>query len=221
MFLGQNLLNFENMIERQKKKESFIRLATSGKLHPMQVMLYLAIIASGFLFLILSGMYGLQRFSNANYSLDMEMPRAFILSTLMMLISSYTIVQARQYFFSDEIKKSVKYLFFTLLLGLAFGASQIIGWIELYTATTDALLPNVASSYVYVISGIHFFHVLFGLGYLMAVIFKTYMRTKDVVAELIMVTNPFEKRKLDLLSHYWHYIDFLWVFLFTVFVFTF
>lgn len=209
------------MIERQKKKESLIRLATSGKLHPMQVMLYLAIIASGFLFLILTGMYGLQRFSNANSSLDMEMPRAFILSTLMMLTSSYTIVQARQYFFSDEIKKSVKYLFFTLLLGFAFGASQIIGWIELYAATIDPLLPNIATSYVYVISGIHFFHVLFGLGYLMAILFKTYMRTKDLVAELIMVTNPYEKRKVDSLTRYWHYIDFLWIFLFIVFVLTF
>lgn len=209
------------MIERQKKKESLIRLATSGKLHPMQVMLYLAIIASGFLFLILTGMYGLQRFSNANSSLDMEMPRAFILSTLMMLTSSYTIVQARQYFFSDEIKKSVKYLFFTLLLGFAFGASQIIGWIELYAATIDPLLPNIATSYVYVISGIHFFHVLFGLGYLMAILFKTYMRTKDLVAELIIVTNPYEKRKVDSLTRYWHYIDFLWIFLFIVFVLTF
>lgn len=209
------------MLERKKKKQSFIRLASSGKLHPLQVMLYLAIIASGFLFLILTTMYGLQRFSVANSNLDMQIPRAFILSTLMMLTSSYTIVQARQYFFNDEIKKTIKYLFFTLLLGFAFGATQIFGWIELYAATNHSLLPNVASSYVYVISGIHFFHVLFGLGYLMAVLFKTYMRSKDIVAELIMVTNPYEKQKVDTLTRYWHYIDFLWVFLFIVFVFTF
>lgn len=209
------------MIDRQKKKESFIRLATSGKLHPFQVMLYLGMTASGFLFLILTTMYGLQRFSSANSGLSMEIPRAFILSTLIMLGSSYTLIQAKQYFFNDQIKKSVNYLFFTLLLGFAFGAAQIVGWIELYSKTDSSLHPNVASSYVYVISGIHFFHVLFGLGYLLVVLYKTYLRTKDVVAELIMVTNPFEKRKLDLLSRYWHYVDGLWLFLFLVFVLTF
>lgn len=221
MFFDQNLLKFGYMIERQKKKESFIRLATSGKLHPFQVMLYLGMAASGFLFLILTTMYGLQRFSAGNTVLSMEIPRAFILSTLMMLGSSYTMVQARQSFFNDQIKKSVNYLFFTLLLGFAFGAAQIIGWVELYGTTDQSLHPNVASSYVYVISGIHFFHVLFGLGYLLAVLYRTYLRTKDVVAELIMVTNPFEKRKLDLLSGYWHYVDGLWLFLFLVFVLTF
>ncbi|MCX7743631.1 MAG: cytochrome c oxidase subunit 3 [Flavobacteriales bacterium] len=209
------------MIDRQKKKESLIRLATSGKLHPYQVMLYLGMAASGFLFLILTTMYGLQRFSDENSRFTMEIPRAFILSTLIMLGSSYTLKQAKQYFFNDYIKKSVTYLLYTLLLGFAFGAAQILGWIDLYSKTQNSLHPNVASSYVYVISGIHFFHVLFGLGYLLAILYKTYMRAKDLVAELIMVTNPFEKRKIDMLSRYWHYVDGLWLFLFLVFVLTF
>ena len=209
------------MIKPQKKKESFIKKATSGKLHPFQVMLYLGMTASGFLFLILTTMYGLQRFSAGNTVLAMEIPRAFILSTLMMLGSSYTMVQARQLFFSDQIKKAVSYLLFTLLLGFAFSATQIIGWVELYAATGQSLYPNVASSYVYVISGIHFFHVLFGLGFLLAILIKNFIKSKDIVAELLLITNPSEKQKMDLLSRYWHYIDGLWLFLFLVFVLTF
>ncbi len=209
------------MIEPPKKKVSLIKKATSGQLHPFQIMLYLAMTASGFLFLILTTMYGLQRFSASNFNLAMEIPRSFILSTLIMLGSSFTIRKAKQLFFVDQTKKSVIYLFFTLLLGLAFSTSQIFGWIELYAANHQSYHPNVASSYVYVISGIHFFHVLFGLAFLIITLLRTYIRSKDPVAELILITNPFEKQKLDLMSRYWHYIDGLWLFLFMVFVLTF
>jgi cytochrome c oxidase subunit 3 len=209
------------MIEPQKKKESFIKKATSGKLHPFQIMLYLGMTASGFLFLILTTMYALQRFSAYNFNLAMEIPRPFILSTLMLLASSYTMIKARQLFFNDQNQKSVNFLFITLILGLAFTASQIFGWIELYAATSQSLYPNVASSYVYVISGIHFFHVLFGLGFLLAILIKNFIKSKDIVAELLLITNPSEKQKMDLLSRYWHYVDGLWVFLFLVFVLTF
>lgn len=209
------------MIEPQKKKESFIKKATSGKLHPFQIMLYLGMTASGFLFLILTTMYALQRFSAYNFNLAMEIPRPFILSTLMLLASSYTMIKARQLFFNDQNQKSVNFLFITLLLGLAFTASQIFGWIELYAATSQSLYPNVASSYVYVISGIHFFHVLFGLGFLLTILIKNFIKSKDIVAELLLITNPSEKQKMDLLSRYWHYVDGLWVFLFLVFVLTF
>jgi cytochrome c oxidase subunit 3 len=87
----------------------------------------------------------------------------------------------------------------TLSLGLLFVAGQYLAWLQLrsqgwYVAT------NPSSSFFYVFTFIHAAHVLGGLGGLVAVILKL---NKGVL----------RRSTLDATSHYWHFMDALWLYL--------
>jgi cytochrome c oxidase subunit 3 len=63
---------------------------------------------------------------------------------------------------------------------------------------------NVAGSFLYVIPGLHMFHVLFGL---LSLAFTRYKAGKGAYTQS-------EHLGVDLTATYWHFMDFLWVYLF-------
>lgn len=210
------------MLQGQRNTKRGIPLLPDvRKMHPYHTMLYFAMAASGFLFLVLMGLYTAQRFRPSNMTLDLELPKAFIFSTLVLLFCSFAFMKARQHFRKDALKTTLRYLTAGLSLGMVFTALQIIGWIEFYSFGYGLPTSNVASSYVFFITGIHFMHMLIALGFGLAAWIKCFRKSRHVVDELILLTNPFEKQKMDMLARFWHYVDFLWVCLFICFVLTF
>jgi cytochrome c oxidase subunit 3 len=63
---------------------------------------------------------------------------------------------------------------------------------------------NAASSYFYVLSGLHLLHLFGGLLYLFAIIMMSFLGRLDEKNSL----------KPKLAGIYWHFLDFLWVYLF-------
>jgi cytochrome c oxidase subunit III len=167
------------------------------------------------------GLYVLQRFQTEALASPIFLPKAFVVSTLILLGSSYLFSRARLALREDKVKLTLNYLFGIFGMGLLFSVFQCIGWAELYSGGLGFPNMNVASSYVYVITGIHLIHVLMALGLISMFIFQLRKRTRDVVAELLYVTNPYEKRKFEIVSGFWHFVDALWVVLFVVFLLTF
>lgn len=191
------------------------------RLHPYQTMMYMAMVGSGFLFLVMLVSYTAQRFQSDNILLNIHLPKSFFVSTALMLLSAAAIKLARKYSQKDKLKKCTWMLGSVLLLAVAFTVFQVIGWLEFYRSGFGAPTKNVASTYVYVLSGIHMFHVLLGIGFLLYVFIPFLKNSRNVVTELILVTNPYQKKKMNMLFVFWNYIDVVWLVMFFYFAITF
>jgi len=58
-----------------------------------------------------------------------------------------------------------------------------------------------------------------GLAFLCYLLVNTIWVSKDPIRTLIMVTNPYEKIKLQIFVIYWQFLDMLWLVLFFYFLF--
>jgi cytochrome c oxidase subunit III len=133
------------------------------------------------------------------------LPSVLYLNTVVLLASSVTLEVSRRRVaaFMGGLRGSVpspaRWLYITLSLGLLFVAGQYIAWRQL-SAQGLYLATNPSSSFFYVFTAAHALHLLGGLGGLVRVIHKL---------------NKFALRRstLDATSHYWHFMDVLWVYL--------
>jgi cytochrome c oxidase subunit 3 len=204
-----------------KSSESIERPSERLPLHPLKTLLFFCMAASGLLFLVMLSMYTAQRFHGANAKLSIELPKFFVLSTLCMVGSSVLITYCQRAFGKEKLKQALFFSSSALITGLAFLFCQAWGWMEFFSMGFGFPTVNVASSYVYVISGIHFAHMIGGLSALSYMIFQHQKILGDPVKELIFFTNPFEKTKVDLIAAYWHFTDVVWLILFVYFLLTF
>jgi len=115
-------------------------------------------------------------------------------------------------------KIAILSLVVTFVLGLMFLNFQYQGWLEL-TGTGIELDGNPSGSFVYVISGLHFAHILGGLLAMFFVILGLMWRNRKPVKKLMEDTNPERNTSLKLMTTYWHFVGLLWVYLFIFFQF--
>jgi len=188
------------------------------RIHPFKTTLFIAMGASGILWLFLLGGYAFS-FANANNTgLTISLiPKAFIISSMLLLVSSYSISGLAQAFDRDEPKNLVRRLGATLVLTVLFAIGQLVGWLELLSAGIDNDKFG-DSTYFYVLSGLHIVHVVAGLAGLVYVFIYMLYHTADPVKNLILVTNPFQRLKLELLTNYWHFMNATWGILFLYFL---
>jgi cytochrome c oxidase subunit III len=135
----------------------------------------------------------------------LTLPGILYLNTLVLIASSVALELARRRvgaFMKEravEAAKPTLWLYVTLFLGLLFVAGQYVAWMQL-RAQGLYLATNPNSSFFYVLTVIHALHVSGGLGGLGRVIFKLNNAT-------------LRKSTLDATSHYWHFMDALWIYL--------
>jgi len=141
--------------------------------------------------------------------LEFRLPNIFFINTVVMLLSSLAIHSAYLAF-----KKGNEFLYKGLLvvsfiLGFAFVVLQYKGWLDL-TAIGVELTGNPAGSFIYVISGVHAAHVLGGLAVILVAMIQAFSLKYKVT----------KKRKLrfELTLIYWHFVDFLWIYLLIFFL---
>ncbi len=203
-------------MQKEKKAPWFQKIEN---MHPYRTILYLGMFSSGLLFFFLTTAFVLSQPGSGVYD-QFIIPKSFILSTLIILVSTYTSGQITPGFLSDQPEKAKKYLFYTFLLGLFFSASQFLGWTELSEMGIDFRgLPS--GSFLYLLSGIHLFHLAGALIYALVLLVQISKKEKDPVKSLILLTNPYEKMKLDLFSVYWKFMDAVWLILFLLFLWMF
>jgi len=185
---------------------------------PLLMLLYLALIGITMLFVTLVAMYVASRAQNALPSGVHPFPRYFSLSTVVLLVSSYTLAQAPRLYRADDLPSLGRCLAATLVLGCIFSGLQVQGWREL--VQQGVLFTGERSgTFVYVISGLHVAHVVAGLLFLLAQLLRTLHASRDAVRTLVFIRNPYHLRQLRALLTYWHFIDALWVALFGMFLF--
>lgn len=198
----------------EKTKESWIQKIEN--MHPYQTLMYLGMFGSGLIFLFMTLAFLGSDPGNME-SISFKMPKSFILSTLIILMSGYTASNMLIHYKEERIKKLKDSLLTTFLLGLIFTVLQFIGWKELTMMGVDFKgLPS--GSFLYVLSGIHIFHLVGAMIFSILMVYKYHQTEKDEIKHLLLLTNPYEKMRIQLFTTYWHFMDLIWIVLFLIFV---
>lgn len=149
-----------------------------------------------------------------------SMPLVFVsLMTFILIFSSVTMVLAVQAGHRMERKKVIYYMFLTILGGLAFLGCQAWEWTHLHEQGAwwgRNPFPNVDgtqastnfTNYFFTITGFHGFHVFSGVIINIIMLIMTWKGTFQRRGHYEMI----EKAGL-----YWHFVDLVWVFVFTCF----
>ena len=191
------------------------------RLPPLLVAGYLAMLAITVMFVMLVGAYIATRLHSGVPTGLHPLPRYFSLSTIVLIVSSYTIGQASRLYAQDDLSSLARCLLATLLLGCIFAGLQVLGWRELMLngVTFQGYTSSGSGQFVYLISALHIAHLLGGMLFLLALLLRVTHADRDAVRSLVFIRNPYHRRQLQLLATYWHFIDVLWVALFAVFLF--
>ncbi|ALW86076.1 cytochrome c oxidase subunit III [Hymenobacter sedentarius] len=210
----------ENQVGARRRSSPFGRIE---RMPPLMVVLYLVILAITIMFVMLVAAYVTTRLRSGVPTGLHSLPRYFSLSTIVLLLSSYTMAQAPRLYADDDLSSLARCLGATLLLGCVFAGLQVLGWRELMT--TGVPFQGAASSssgqFIYLISALHVAHLLGGMLFLLALLLRVLHADRDAVRTLVFIRNPYHRRQLGMLGTYWHFIDVLWVALFAVFLFLF
>lgn len=189
------------------------------RLHPYEMLLYLGMIGSGLIFLFLTVAF---LFSGRNLLAGMNesVPTAFLISTFLLVISGFTATSIRLAYQEENTVKLLRSLRNTVFLGLTFTILQLVGWYELEAKGIEFTgIPS--GSFLYVLSGIHIFHLLGAMLFALILYVQLAKGRTDHIRGLIIYTNPFEKMRLRLFTVYWHFMDAIWLILFLLFVVSF
>lgn len=125
--------------------------------------------------------------------------------TLILLTSSFTCGIGMLYARMEDKKKTLLFFGITFLLGLAFLSLEFS---EFYTLFTEGNTPQKSAflSSFFTLVGTHGVHIIAGLLWLF--ILLVYCMRKGLTSSVV--------RKLTLLSLFWHFLDIVWIFIFTV-----
>lgn len=178
--------------------------------HPYNVMLFLTLIAITALFLALSISFIYTRVQSGVGAV--KIPLLFGFNTLILLASSFTMFRAKKAYRNDETTVYQQALKHTIWLTLAFLLMQLVAWNQLFERNIFVHTDNSAG-YLYVLSFLHFAHVIAGLPFLVLFFRTAKLQMKEPVTVLVYFSDPEKRLKLRLLSIYWHFLDGLWIFL--------
>ncbi len=136
---------------------------------------------------------------------DLELPQAFFISTAIIILSSVTYFMAKLAVGRNNQKQGTLFLLATLALGISFIALQFVGFSQMlengyyFTGPTS----SIKMSYVFLIAAVHIVHLIAGLISLLVVL----------VQQLKGKYMPGNMLGLELGATFWHFLDFLWVYL--------
>lgn len=124
--------------------------------------------------------------------------------TLLLLFSTVTCGFAMLYSLKNNVKGVIGWLIATFLLGAGFIAMELTEFTHLVHEGNSWTRSAFLSSF-FTLVGTHGLHVTFGLLWMLVMIFQ--------VAFQGINTDTF--RRLVIFSLFWHFLDFVWIFIFT------
>jgi cytochrome c oxidase subunit 3 len=151
---------------------------------------------------------------------DMHLPLVFVsLMTFILIMSSVTMVLAVTAGHNNDRAGVMKWMVWTILGGLAFLGCQAWEWTHLYhegawwgsnpfTNYDGTKASTNFTNFFFTITGFHGFHVFSGVIINIIMLIMTYLGVFDRRGHYNMI----EKAGL-----YWHFVDLVWVFVFTCF----
>ncbi len=126
--------------------------------------------------------------------------------TVLLLSSSLTSVYAMYHMRNNDFKKMMLWLGITGLLGIGFLACEIYEFAHYIIDYDFTFRSSAFGSAFYALVGFHGGHVIFGISWLIVLMIRNARRG----------LNLYNAPKFNTFSLYWHFIDVVWVFVFTV-----
>ncbi|RIV73817.1 cytochrome c oxidase subunit 3 [Flagellimonas aequoris] len=136
---------------------------------------------------------------------DLQLPQAFFVSTAIIIVSSIAYILARRAVKKSNQKQATVFLVTTLVLGITFIVLQFMGFSQMlengyyFTGPTS----NIKMSYVFLLAAVHIAHVVAGLITLLVVMVQQ-LRGKYTAQKML---------GMELGATFWHFLDFIWVYL--------
>ena len=176
-----------------------------------KTMLWFAMISMTMTFAGLTSAYVVSS-SRPDWLKDFDLPPMLLWSTIVILISSVTIHMAKNAIQKGDNKQGMFLLLATMILGVAFVVFQLQGFSYMtnefgynFTGPTS----NVVISFIYILVSLHMAHLFSGFIVLLVVVYNHYKQRYGNGQTL----------GLELGVMFWHFLDFLWVYLFLFFYF--
>jgi cytochrome c oxidase subunit 3 len=182
--------------------------AKKGKTYKM--LLVFAMISIVMVFAGLTSAFVVSK-SRPDWLKDFTLPTVFFYSTATLMLSSVTFWMAKRMVKKGNNSGGMIFLLVTLALGLLFIVLQFKGFNELYE---QGLVPvgetgSVTISFLYAFVVMHIAHLSGGLISLLIVIYNHFKQKY----------SPSQILGIELSAIYWHFMDFIWVYLFLFFYF--
>lgn len=125
--------------------------------------------------------------------------------TMFLLASSFTYGIAMLAMYKGRKNQVVTWLMITFLLGISFIAMEINEFIHLYMEGHSWHASGAMSAF-FTLVGTHGLHVSIGLLWMATMMFQV---TRFGI-------NPAMSRRLTYLGLFWHFLDIVWIFVFTI-----
>jgi len=144
--------------------------------------------------------------SRADWLKDFQLPTAFYISTAVILSCSVTFHFAKKAIQKDNRNATTSFLLATLALGILFVILQFVGFRQIvdngYFFTGSA--SSITTTFLYIVTIVHLAHLVGGLISLLIIIYNHFKQKY----------NSTQTLGIELGAMYWHFLDFLWVYLF-------
>ena len=170
-----------------------------------KMMLWFGMISMAMTFAGLTSAYVVSS-SRADWLEGFELPQVFSFSTVIILLSSITFYSAKRYLRQNKLAQFKGMLWATLVLTLVFVNLQFQGFNEIIASGYyfTGAESSITTSFLYVLVLLHLAHVFGGLVVLSVVLFNAY-RNKYTSEQTLGI---------ELAELFWHFLDFLWLYLF-------
>ncbi len=170
-----------------------------------KTMMWFAMVSMAMVFAGLTSAYVVSK-GRKDWTTDLVFPRAFVYSILVIIASSITFYLVKKAIEKENRKAATILLLATLGLGGLFiflqfeGFSDIVNQGYHFTGPTS----NIVSTFMFIIVVTHLVHIFGGIIVLLVVIYNHFKQKYKTGQTL----------GLELGAMYWHFVDFLWVYLF-------
>ncbi|WP_062056526.1 cytochrome c oxidase subunit 3 [Aquimarina longa] len=170
-----------------------------------KTMMWFAMISMAMVFAGLTSAYVVSK-SRKDWETDLVFPNAFIYSIIVIIASSITFHFVKKAIEKNNRSLATAMLLSTLILGSIFVFLQFEGFSDMikqgyhFTGPTS----NIVSTFMFIIVVTHLAHIVGGIIVLLIVIYNHFKQKYKIGKTL----------GLELGAMYWHFVDFLWVYLF-------
>jgi len=179
-------------------------------IHPKKFMMLISMVSMSMLFVALTSALLVKKGDTIKW-VNFHLPSTFILSTIIVIMSSITIQWAYSFYLKGQDQYKIL-LFVTLLLSIIFTALQYYSWIQL-KELGFALSGNVSGDFVYMITGFHLAH-LFGGMVALFITWLKHLKRLSPIDELKRIADINKKINLEVLIIFWHFLGVLWIYLY-------
>lgn len=142
--------------------------------------------------------------SLGNWLKDIQLPSAFLASTVVIIGCSFTFEAAKRAIKRDNYNAVKNFLCITFFLALVFVSLQFLGFRQMIAQGNYFTGGSLTSTYIYVFAVMHLAHLFGGLIALTTIIYN-HFKKKYSSSQMVGI---------ELGAMYWHFLDGLWLYLF-------